>query len=48
MAVRHSGNLTVDGQTCKERGVLGPSSRVTGDDFAFAVEPVGRTLGKMT
>jgi hypothetical protein len=48
LAVRHSGNLIVDGQPCKERGVLGPTSRVNGDDFAFAVEPVGRTLGKMT
>lgn len=48
LAVRHTGNLTVDGQSCKERGTMGPNSRVAGDDFAFAVEPVGRTLGKMT
>src|SRR5205823_10650162 len=28
LAVRHSGTLMVDGQPCKERGVLGPNSRV--------------------
>jgi tetratricopeptide (TPR) repeat protein len=47
IGVRHAGNLVIDGQPCRERGLLGPSARVSGDDFCFAVEPVGRQLGKM-
>lgn len=46
LGVRYGGTLIVDGQQCRERGQLGPSSRVRGDDFAFAVEPVGARLGK--
>jgi hypothetical protein len=40
LAVRHGGALVVDGQPCRERGLLGPASRVTGEDFAFSVEPL--------
>ena len=36
--------LTVDGAACKERGTLGPNTRVSGEDFAFSLEPVGRQL----
>jgi len=46
LGVRYSGNLNVDGQSCKERGVLGPTSTVTGDDFAFTVEPVGARMAR--
>jgi hypothetical protein len=46
LAVRYGGNLSVDGQRCQERGLLRPNSTVTGDDFAFAIEPVGTGLGK--
>jgi hypothetical protein len=46
LAVRYGGNLSVDGQHCRERALLQPSSSVTGDDFAFAIEPVGKGLGK--
>jgi hypothetical protein len=45
LGVRCSGNLTVDGQSCRERGVLGPASQVRGDDFAFAVETLGAKIG---
>lgn len=45
LGVRYIGNLTVDGQPCRERGMLGPAARVSGDDFAFAVEPVGVRIG---
>jgi hypothetical protein len=41
LGVRYAGNLVVDGQACKERGTLGPTSKVRGDDVAFAVETVG-------
>jgi hypothetical protein len=40
LGVRFVGNLVVDGQPCRERATLGPNSRVQGDDFAFAVEPI--------
>jgi hypothetical protein len=41
VGVRYGGSLTVDGKPCQERGNLGPDSQVRGDEFAFAVEPVG-------
>jgi len=41
LGVRHTGGLTVDGQRVKDRAVLGPNACVSGEDFAFAVEPVG-------
>ncbi len=44
LGVRHAGQFTVDGQACRERGTIGPASRVRGDDFAFAVEPVGARM----
>lgn len=44
LGVRHAGNLTVDGQPCRERGMLAKNSRVCGDDFALSVEPVGKQL----
>jgi tetratricopeptide (TPR) repeat protein len=46
LGVRHSGNLLVDGQRCRERGQLRPNSTVTGDDFTFAIEPAGTGLGR--
>jgi tetratricopeptide (TPR) repeat protein len=47
LGIRHGGNLSVDGQRCHERGLLGATSTVTGDDFAFAIEPVGTGMGRM-
>jgi hypothetical protein len=46
LGVRYAGNLKVDGQSCRERAALKPASTVTGDEFAFAVEPVGARLGR--
>jgi tetratricopeptide (TPR) repeat protein len=46
LAVRYSGHMTVDGHSFRERGPLGPQARVLGEDFAFALEPVGTKLGK--
>ena len=40
LGLRHSGGLTVNGQKIPERTSLGPRAVVSGDDFAFAVEPV--------
>ncbi len=47
LAVRCAGSFSIDGQPHRERGVLGPHARVSGDEFAFALEPVGRQLGRM-
>jgi FHA domain len=47
LGVRYAGTLNVDGQRCGERGLLRPNSTVTGDDFAFAIEPVGTGLGRL-
>jgi hypothetical protein len=47
LGVRYAGDLTIDGQQCHERGSLRPNSTVTGDDFAFAIEPVGTGTGRM-
>jgi tetratricopeptide (TPR) repeat protein len=46
LGVRHSGNITIDGQRHTERGLLGAKSTVTGEDFAFTIEPVGTELGQ--
>lgn len=47
LGVKYAGNLVVDGQRCRERGVLQSTSTVSGDDFAFAIEPVGTGTGRM-
>lgn len=46
VGVRCAGSLTIDGQRCAERGLLGPNSIVQGDDFTFAIEPVGTRMGR--
>ena len=46
LGVRHAGNLIIDGQRCAERGLLRPNSTVSGDEFAFTIEPVGTELGR--
>lgn len=46
IGVRCPAGVTVDGQPCGERGTLGLNSQVRGDDFAFAVEPVGERFGR--
>jgi hypothetical protein len=47
LGVRCSGGLTIDGRRCAERGTVELSSTVAGDDFVFALEPVGPTLGRI-
>jgi tetratricopeptide (TPR) repeat protein len=41
LGLRHTGGLTVNRRQAPERTVLGPRALVAGEDFAFAVEPVG-------
>jgi tetratricopeptide (TPR) repeat protein len=45
LAVRHVGNLVINGKGCHERGELGYEARVTGDAFALAIETVGTRMG---
>ena len=40
LGLRHNGGLTVNGQKVPERTILGTRALVSGEDFAFAVEPV--------
>jgi hypothetical protein len=47
LGVHAVGEMTVDGQQQKDRGVLGVQSTVTGPDFRLSIEPVGATIGKM-
>jgi tetratricopeptide (TPR) repeat protein len=47
LGVRYAGSLTVDGEPCRERAVLGPTSHVRADNFTFAVEPVGARMGRV-
>ena len=44
LGIRCAGKFTIDGQSCQDRGELQIASRVSGEDFAFAVEPVGNQL----
>ncbi len=41
LGVRYSGAFTIDGERVQERGSLRPGSTVTGEDFSFALEPLG-------
>jgi tetratricopeptide (TPR) repeat protein len=47
LGVRCPGPLLIDGQRCQERGLLRPTSSVSGEDFAFALEPVGARVGRV-
>jgi tetratricopeptide (TPR) repeat protein len=42
LGVRCSGMFRVDGQKCEGRSLLGARAQVVGEDFAFAIEPMGR------
>jgi len=46
LGVRYGGDLLVDGVPCRDRAMLGPASKVVGDEFAFAVELLGTKLGR--
>jgi hypothetical protein len=40
LGVRCPGPLLIDGQRCQERGLLRPTSSVSGEDFSLALEPL--------
>jgi hypothetical protein len=43
LGLRHAGPFRVDGQSVQERGALPAQATVQGENFALAVEPMGRT-----
>lgn len=47
LGVRCPGAFTVDGQRVQDRAILRPNSTVSGEDFAFALEPLGMQLGRV-
>jgi hypothetical protein len=47
LGVRYAGELSVNGRRSKDRVLLGPSASVSGDEFAFAIEPFGTGLGRI-
>jgi hypothetical protein len=47
LAVRCAGDFNIDGQRCRDRASVGPAASVTGDNFAFALEPAGTGSGRM-
>jgi hypothetical protein len=46
LGVRHQGAMTVNGEPCHGRNLLGGAATVFGPDFSFALEPVGTRLGR--
>jgi hypothetical protein len=46
LGVRHDGRLVVNGERCQGRNLLAPHTTVAGEDFSFALEPVGTRLGR--
>ncbi len=42
LGLRCPGEFQVDGQRCKDRGLLGTHASATGADFSMTVEPAGR------
>jgi tetratricopeptide (TPR) repeat protein len=55
LGIRYAGNFAVNGEACRERAVLpfaarsaeGATTSVAGENFAFAIEPVGTGLGRI-
>jgi hypothetical protein len=46
LGIRYPGEFTVNGQKCRDRGLLGAHATVSGDDFALAIETIGTKMGR--
>ncbi|HZY90836.1 MAG TPA: FHA domain-containing protein [Gemmataceae bacterium] len=46
LGLRHQGTMTVNGQKCSQRGLLGCRAHVVAGEVAFALEPVGARIGQ--
>jgi hypothetical protein len=42
VGIKCNGGFSIDGQPCKDRGVLGMQATAAGPDFTLAIEPAGR------
>jgi tetratricopeptide (TPR) repeat protein len=47
LGVRAPGEWMLDGRPVRDRGTLGRASTVRGEDFSFAVEPIGAGTGRL-
>ena len=47
LAVRHSGKWTLDGRCARDPAVLGSSSTVRGEEFAFTLERASARFGQV-
>jgi hypothetical protein len=47
LGVRYPGEWMLDGRPVRDRGTLGRTSTVRGEDFSFAVEPIGAGTGRL-
>jgi hypothetical protein len=45
LGMRHGGRLSINGERGGERALLPTGASITGEDVAFALEPVGASLG---
>jgi hypothetical protein len=46
LGIRSPGKLMIDGHSHHQRGSLGATASVSGEDFTLAIEPVGLRLGR--
>ncbi|HEV8062843.1 MAG TPA: FHA domain-containing protein [Gemmataceae bacterium] len=46
LGIRYAGAFKIDGSRVQDRGSLGASASVSGDEFAFAIEPAGSSAGQ--
>jgi hypothetical protein len=45
LGIRYAGAFKIDGARSQDRGSLGANASVSADEFAFAIEPAGSSLG---
>ena len=46
LGIRYAGAFKIDGTRVQDRGSLGANATVSGDEFAFAIEPAGSSAGQ--
>src|SRR5262249_30948565 len=46
VGIRCPGDFTLNGQPCRDRGILGAHATANGDDFALAIETIGTRMGR--
>jgi hypothetical protein len=46
LGIRCPGEFKLNGQPCRDRGLLGAHATVTGDEFALSIETIGTRMGR--